>query len=187
MNLPKLHLSCLKDQLRKALNYVQIRKDYVASTNSHVVVWYNTSDLFDKDFIDKLPEEGILVHREDWAKIQKSTHCRVDNGIIYASSPKFRKILIEVVNADEMRFPDWRAVIPNNARASIDVDSIGLNPNYVHLVGKILETENLKFEFIGRRGIVSCLIRSTFDDDKGTAMVLGLDIRDSLDRIVTFN
>lgn len=62
--IPKIYECLSDDLLRPVMCHALITKDETAASNSHILVVHKTSELFNQEFIDDLPEGGILVGKD---------------------------------------------------------------------------------------------------------------------------
>lgn len=168
--MPELNLATSKDETRPIYNYVKVNKNNVVATNTHLLIWYKTEDLFDAEFIESIPEEGILIHREDWAKFKDCT-ISWHNDLIKLSHNKRRDIFIKPDTQKEIgTFPNWEAVIPKENEDFNPISEIRINAEYAALIQKIMQSEGLDFSFYGQnRGIICTPINN---DTSGKALLM---------------
>lgn len=95
----KLDLLCSRDVLKPILNHVFVTKDWCLATDAVVMGRVPTHRIFRKDFIEGLPDGGVLIHWEDWKKLKGKVMCFWKSkeviGINYFKKPKNE--LIEAV------------------------------------------------------------------------------------------
>jgi hypothetical protein len=146
----KLHLACAKDDLREALQYVLVLKDFMVATDAHIAAVVPTEQVFeDEVFRSFIPEEGLLIHREDWQKLVAfdAAVWKTEGEVIRLMSKKKRDMLIEVVkNGEDFHFPNWRAIIPNEYDSN-PIESIGANASNLLRCQQALGLESLKMTF----------------------------------------
>lgn len=144
----KLHLICSNDALRPTMHFVKITKEYMFATDGCVAGVIPTCNLFDQDFINGIPEQGILVHKDDFAKLIKGAFFvwRIPGEVISVLNQKTRNFLIEVeTESKEGKFPDILSVIPKNKDGN--VSKIGINFKLAYNLQQALGFENCKLEF----------------------------------------
>ena len=125
----KLHLVCGKDDYRPTLNYVKATKHNVVATDGHCLAVIPTSEIFDEEFIEGIPDTGVLIHHEDWKKMisYQFVSWKIPGQIIKTSGKK-RGILIEVEMENEgdlKNYPNWDAVVPTGK--NVGIPEIGIN------------------------------------------------------------
>ena len=177
--LPQLHLACVKDETRTALEHIQIDKAYTVATNAHILVWFETSNIFDQDFIDQLPEKDpIYIHSEDWKKIFKQEFFSLENNVIKAQG-KGRPILIETVELD-VKYPNFKVVIPNSNETPLkEINAIALNIPLLNTVNTILGKPHrgCLFNFYGKRK--SVIVAPSDIDTPGKAIIMPLALKET--------
>lgn len=152
----KLHLLCSKDNMRPSMNHVKVTKEYCIATDAHILAAVPTELMFDPEFIDKIPEQGILIHHEDWKKM--TTGINVvwkSEDVIRVLVKNKRDILIEVESEDEMgKYPDWRAVCPSEDMRE-ELPAIGINAKIAATLQDALGYTSLALSFSGASRAIS--------------------------------
>lgn len=143
--LPPLHLAASDDELRPALNHIEILDGIATATNAMVIARLNLtsySNLTD-EAIAKL--NGKLIHRDIWESIQDADLIEVyDNTIHYVKGGIKADINIET----ELKFPDYHAIIQSVANSIFDKKSfVCFNPKYIQIAAKLFPSENLICRF----------------------------------------
>ena len=140
----KLHLICGKDPHRTQMHFVKITKTQMLATNGCVAGIIPTNSLFDDDFIKDIPEDGVLVHSEDFSKISQGLffEWKVAGEIIKIINSKKRDILIEV---EKGTFPDILRCVPINRNGT--TGAIGINFSQAKLLQDALGFQSCKIEF----------------------------------------
>lgn len=64
MKFPKLHLVCSDDDLRPAMQCIQVGKEFTFASDAHILVRHKTSEIFKDEFVQTLPENPILIPRK---------------------------------------------------------------------------------------------------------------------------
>lgn len=124
--LPKLHLCCAYDELRPVMQHVFVSKEDIVSSDSHMLIRFNTEEIFDSEFIEAMPER-FLIHAENW-KIMAKRHDFIffkDNKIEVIQSG--RSLFIPIVLEDDLgKYPDYKLVMERLEKTPID--KIGIKP-----------------------------------------------------------
>ena len=109
----KLHLACSKKHF--SMQHIKVTKENCIATDSHILAVIPTELIFNSEFIFDIPEQGFLIHSEDYKKMIQfdKTTWKTKGEVVKMEHKKKRPILIEVVKeSDAGRFVDWKAVIP---------------------------------------------------------------------------
>ena len=175
----RLDLLCSKDELRPVMNYVKVTKDWCEATDAHIGARVRTSIVLGDDFIERIPEEGILIHREDWKRITQANHIVwKSKDVIRLIFNKKRDVLIEVEYESEVgKYVNLEAVIPQGEQ--VEVKQIGVNPKLLDTLGKALGVEwALKLMFFGQnQAIKVCPISAENESDyQAVIMPVRLDM-----------
>ena len=128
--IPKIYECLGKDQLRPVLEYAFITKKKTCATDAHVLIAYDTEELFGQEFVDALPDEGILLNEtalQDMAK--KDANSITFNGKIEVQhlgrSP--HKAYFDYKTQESVgTYPDFESVIPKKEDGE-PVPHIGVN------------------------------------------------------------
>ena len=150
----KLDLIASKDDLRPIMNFIVVSKINCVATNGNVLGVVPTGEIFDEDFINDLPEDGILIHREDWKKLYDTSSIfihDIDSKTIKIIYPKKRSVIIEFSTEDaEGKYPKWDSVIP---KSEGETSEMNINPRLLALLTKALGyTTGCKLTFCGHLG-----------------------------------
>ncbi|MBS3739659.1 MAG: hypothetical protein KGY51_11810 [Psychroflexus sp.] len=160
-----LHLITSKDDLRPPLKYIKVTKENCVATNAHVIGVIPTTDIFSDEFIEKVPEEGFILHPEDWKKLKNNTDIVwKSNDVIKISYSKKRDALIEIESESNIgKFPNWEAILPSEYAETQPLPSIGINMKLAYDLQKAIGSDKgLKLDFYGvAKGVVVKPIRST--------------------------
>lgn len=148
----ELNLICAKDEMRPVMQYVKVTKNYCIATNAHVLGKIKTETIFDLEFIAKLPEEGILVHQEDWKKLKNAVliEWKSNDVIKICYSGKKRDVLIESETESNIgTYPNIDAVIPTKENRQVELNQIAFNASLLLDLQKALNIPNVKLQFSG--------------------------------------
>lgn len=136
--------------MRPSMNYIKVTKEYCIATDAHALAAVPTELMFDLEFIDKIPEEGVLIHHEDWKKM--TTGINVvwkSEDVIRVLVKNKRDILIEVESEAEVgKYPDWRVVCPTDDMRE-DLPAIGINAKIAATLQDALGYTGLAMTFTG--------------------------------------
>lgn len=149
----KLDLACGKDDLREVMQYVKVTREVMVATNAHILAVVPTADMFNDEFIQAIPEEGVLIHREDWKKMlqYEIATWKTEGEVIKLIHPKKRNLLIEVEKEEDIsRFPNWEAVIPDAKDRVVELNQIRINFELGVELQKALGFENGRLSFSGQ-------------------------------------
>lgn len=143
--LPPLHLAASDDELRPALNHVQVLDGIATATNAHIIAQLNLSEYstLPADTIKQL--SGKLIHRNVWESIMDADLLQVEGDTIHYES--------DGIKADyditcDLKFPDVKVIIDSVAQSIFDKKSfICFNPEWVKIASKIFPSENLICRF----------------------------------------
>ena len=168
----KLHLLCAKDDLRPTLNHVKVTREVCVATDAHILAAVPTELMFDNDFISQIPEQGVLIHHEDWRKMCAGI------GVAWKSEDVLRVImksgkrdvLIEVESESEVgKYPNWEDVVPRENMRE-DVGSIGINAKFAATLQDALDWPSLKLSFNGVSRAMT--VSNARDDSEGITAII---------------
>lgn len=167
----KLHLLCDKGDMRPAMNHIKVTKEYCIATDAHALAAVPTKLMFNLEFIDKIPEEGVLIHHEDWKKM--TTGINVvwkSEDVIRVLVKNKRDILIEVESEAEVgKYPEWRAVCPKDDMRE-DIPAIGINAKIAATLQDALGWTSLALNFNGASRAIS--VTPAKKEDEGVIAIL---------------
>lgn len=143
--LPPLHLACSDDELRPALNHIEIVDGIATATNAHIIAQLNLAEysLLDEETIRHLSNK--LIHKDVWESILDADVLTVEDDIIHYEKGG--------IKADydiqcDLKFPDHRAIITSVAKSIFDKKSfVCFNPKFIQIAAKIFPSENLICRF----------------------------------------
>ena len=163
----KLHLICSNDKMRPEMHFVKITKTQMIATNGWVAGVIPTNSLFDDDFINDIPEDGILVHSEDFSKISQGLFFKwkVPGEILKIINSKKRDILIEV---EKGTFPDILKCVPKKLDGI--TDAIGINFSQAKLLQDALGFQSCKIQFSDESKVMYITDASTEKQNFGLLM-----------------
>lgn len=180
--IPKIYECLGKDQLRPVFSYAFITKKKTVATDAHVLIAYDTTELFDKEFVNALPEDGILLDVDALKDMSKK-----DVGFIGLSD---KIIVIHFVKGGNKTsyfdfktqeqvatFLNWEVVIPEKSSEE-PLTCIGVNAKHLIRVQNAMgpDCEGLKCFFTGLdRAIIVEPVNSIYKSV--TAIVMPIEIK----------
>lgn len=143
--LPPIHLACSEDELRPAMQHIEILDGIATATNAHIIAKLNLAEYsqLDDETIKQL--SGKLIHRDVWESIIDADVLTVDGDIIHYEKGS--------VKADfniecQLKFPDHKAIINSVANSIFDKKSfVCFNPKWIQIASKIFPSESLICRF----------------------------------------
>lgn len=154
----KLHLICGKGDLRQIMQYVKVTKEELVATNGHVLGIIPTTDVFNEEFIEGIPDKGMLIHREDWAKIIAAEIVAWKSDDIIrcvnkkrsgSDRPLKRDVLVEVESEDKIgNYVNWMSVIPE--MNGFELNEIGIDFKLAATLQEALGLDSCRLNFVDR-------------------------------------
>ena len=143
--LPKLHLCCSDDELRPVMNHVFVSKEDIVSSDSHMLIKFNTEEIFDPDFIEAMPKR-FLIHGENWKMMAKR------HDFIFFKDDRIEvikndySILIPIVLEDKIgKYPDYKLVMGKLEKTPIE--KIGIKPELLKKLSLAIGSKILQLYF----------------------------------------
>ena len=170
----KLNLITSTDKLRPIFHFVKITKSQMFATNGHAAGVIPTNSLFDDDFIEDIPEDGILVHSEDFFKITQGLtfQWKVAGEIIKIINKNKRDVLIEVETEEKQgKFPDVLRCVPINPTST---QIIGIDFSIAKLLQDALGFQSSKVEFF-ENGIMQ--ITSPLKENQNFGILMPINLK----------
>lgn len=156
----QLHLITRKDQFNPALAFVKITKEWMVATTSYVIGIVPTEDTFDEEFIERMPDEGILMHADDYKVCAKADRVEWagDGLIIRTKTGNKRPVLVEATTEEKEgdTFPQWERVVYDTEVPLEDVKMAGIDGEKLVLLQKALGAWALRLEFRGGGKGIMC-------------------------------
>lgn len=153
----ELNLICSNDDLRPAMMHVKITKENMVATNAHVLGVIPTKEVFSDEFIEGIPENGMLIHKDDYKKLKNFENAtwKSKDVIEIHYRGKKRNVLIPICTEENVgTFPKWETLIPREEDAQ-ELSKIGVNMSLAYDLQRALDAENLKMVFIApNKGIL---------------------------------
>lgn len=143
--LPPLHLACSDDELRPALQHIEIKKGIATATNAHIIAQMNLNEYseLEEETIKKL--DGKLIHRDLWELILDAEIITVEGDVLHYIKGGVRA---DVNISTDFKFPDHKVIIKAVANSIFDKKSfVCFNPKLIQIAAKIFPSENLICRF----------------------------------------
>lgn len=152
---PSLSPICSTDELRPVMGYVLVTKEKFVATDAHVMIWHNTPEFFDEDFINQIPEKGLLIHREDWKKIEKAAFLTLKENMIeifYDGKKRNEFIKPEENEGNIGKYPRYEEVIPKEIGHNNKLPQLSIAPELLLKAKKAINNgvSNLVMVFTGK-------------------------------------
>ena len=172
--LPKVHLCCKKDNLRPAMNNIQITKEHIVAVNGFVIVVLDTTEIFSDDFIDGFPADEFYITRDNWQTMIAAKDLQWEGDII--KIVKSRGVLYVPINKEpSFKYPSWKNIIPDRNDLN-PLDKIGINPQYLSDLNAALPYDTFKLHFKSQTSGI--LITDCSEEYKSYGMIMPLIIND---------
>lgn len=143
--LPPLHLACSDDELRPALQHIEIIDGIATATNAHIICRLNLAEYstLTDDVIREL--NGKLIHRDVWETIQDATLIEVVENTIHYEKGGIRA---DFDITCDLKFPDHKTIVDAVANSIFDKKSfVCFNPKWITIANKIFPSESLICRF----------------------------------------
>lgn len=166
--IPKIYECLSKDELREVLNYALVTKEHTVATDAHILVEHSTLELFGKEFVENVPEEGMLLGGDALREMAKKTvqfiiynknaETAARLGVINVLHNKGGKAIFEPQTQEKIgTFPNWKAVIPS-MDDNLLVMAIGIDAKKALRLQNALATEasGISCYFTGEKTAILC-------------------------------
>lgn len=172
-----LNLLASKDELRPVFMYIQIKDGFAYVTNSHVFAKVPLSEIFPNLEIDSTEE--FYISAKDWEKAKFATMFSiVREGQTFTSYDKkmnkiwqFESLTPDQFNSKVGRYPNIEYIIPVPSEELGNINSIGIDSEYLGLLGKALGVKVLSLFFYSANKII--LVRC-FGNDNAVNTLAGI-------------
>lgn len=142
---PPLHLAASEDELRPALNHIEVVDGIATATNGCILAQLNLSkySTLPDDTIRQL--SGKMIHKDVWKIICDADLIEVNGDIIHYEKGG--------IKADynifcDLKFPDHKGLVNAVANSKFDRKSfVCFNPEWIKIASKIFPSENLICRF----------------------------------------
>ena len=158
--IPKIHECLSKDEYREVLNYAYVTKEHTVATDAHLLVVHSTPELFDKEFVKAIPEEGMLLGGDALREMAKKTVQFIvfDKGTIKVLHNKGGQAIFEPQTQEEIgTFPNWESVMPKMEDNSL-IMAIGIDAKKALRMQNALgiDQAGMKCYFTGESKAILC-------------------------------
>ena len=143
--LPPIHLACCDDDLRPALQHVEVIDGIATATNAYIIARMNLAaySKLDEETIKKL--NGKLIHRDVWAELIDADIMTVEGDSIHMDKGGI-KATFDI--RTDYKFPDHHSIIDAVAKSIFDAKSfVCFNPKFIAIASKLFPSENLICRF----------------------------------------
>lgn len=143
--LPPIHLACTDDELRPALQMVEVIDGIATATNGNIIARMNLGaySKLEDETIKKL--NGKLIHRDVWESIVDADILTVDGDSIHMDKGGI-KATFDI--STDLKFPDHHTIIQAVANSIFDNKSfVCFNPKFIAIAAKLFPSENLICRF----------------------------------------
>lgn len=186
--LPSLHLTASKDELREAMQYVQVKTFdqpgtygpagiYATATDAHTLAFCNLADHLAG--LESIPGPEILIKADQYKKLTGPKVYFLDfaqpGQVISRDKAGQQLDAVPYLTTDQgPRFPEWPNVLPTSEPEGTGL--IGIHPNNIGKICDIMSAGPLVFEFRGpTRGIIVQYL-SAEEHGTGKAVIMPLVI-----------
>ena len=166
--LPQIYQCLADNDLRPAMMYALLKKSLIAATDAHILVVHASSELFDKEFLESIPEDGLLLGKEVLKDLTKTSIHSVtyhpDMKLIEVfHRPKrvggsFKRYFeVKLYSETSPLFPNYKDVFPSKDKKPVPVERIGIGPTLLSRLQKAMGANNgVKLEFYGEDEAIIC-------------------------------
>ena len=158
---PKIHKACAIDVLRPVLEHVFVSKEMIKASDTHVLIHHKTEEVFNKEFVESLPDKPILIHRIHFAEMTRCNclhHKRYEDKYMikyyYRELWHYVPFIMEGSIGEStkhfLNYPDTNKVFPKKEDKA-DIGQIGIKPYLLSKVAEALDFEqgSVRCEFHG--------------------------------------
>ena len=141
----KLHLCCANDELRPIMNHLLVTKEFIVASNSHILIEFKTEEIFDPEFIEKMPDR-FLIHYKNWLILtKKHLHLDFEDSkikVLYGE----RDIFIPIVTEEELgKYPKYETLLEE--KNSFEINKIGIQPELLNKLSLAIGSKVLHLFF----------------------------------------
>jgi len=154
MRFPKIYLCCGHNDLRPEFSYAKITKEDTVATNAYIILWHKTSEIFKEDFVESLPDNGIMIHINALRAICKT------NTIKLSLTDNKEYIVLHQKDGSEIRYncqpdnnyPEWKNLF-NKSKNAKPISKIGIKPALLDCLCDAMDTYTriVELEFTDER------------------------------------
>ena len=178
MKLPKMNKVCGNDELRPILDNVFVTKKNVTATNQHVLVSHATKELFDKDFIANIPEEGIYIDAEDWKMLTTEfILLSMDKNLLITvgknKKTKYRETFFKALKVKDIGlFPPFEFLFKGKKNAKYNCGEFGLDSKILLILSEAIGSSQVHLKCTDSQEPIFVCPRSTVDYPSVRAVIM---------------
>lgn len=169
--LPPIHLACSDDELRPALQLVEVIDGIATATNAHIIARMNLGaySKLDESIIQQL--NGKLIHRDVWETLVDADIITVEDDNIHMDKGGI-KATFDI--STDLKFPDHDKIVGAVAKSMFDKKSfVAFNPKFIAVAAKLFPSENLICRFYENNDM---MVFFPSGDAKGFMGIMPMDI-----------
>jgi|SRR6056297_1364627 len=129
----KLHLATSPKEINDTLSHIHMTKEVCRATDMNILAIVPTKEIFseDFDFIQTIPDEGLLIPASVWKELIKYkniSYQSIDEKHFFdlSNGKNAPEIRLEIKSGNSINYPSFDHII--NADRIIKRDYIGINP-----------------------------------------------------------
>ena len=140
----KLHLATSNDNLRPAMQFIQVKNGFCYATDAHILVKVPINEVFGSIVTN---EDEIYISAKEWKdqKMFKAVYIFRNGNILTAFDKKMIKLgMLEFMEKETFedkvgRFPDCERILPEENKPIVDLGKISFNPSLYARICEALE------------------------------------------------
>lgn len=174
MKLPKLNKATSTCGLRPCMMNIFITKEDVVAADGHILVAHKTNDFFSKEFIERIPNEGMYISGEDWKVLTvKFTAITLDKSGIVSVFNKNGERLIRTKSVDRVgKFPDWKELFNQFKNKDNVCGEFGIRPKLLFNLSEAVGSFDLKLKCYDNSSAIQVLPGSPCDYRGVVALIM---------------
>lgn len=169
--LPPIHLACSDDELRPALQLVEVIDGIATACNGNIIARMNLGaySKLDDTIIQQL--NGKLIHRDVWETLVDADIITVEGDNIHMDKGGI-KAMFDI--STDLKFPDHDKIVSAVAKSMFDKKSfVCFNPKFIAVAAKLFPSENLICRFYENNDM---MVFFPSGDAKGFMGIMPMDI-----------
>ena len=169
--LPSIHLACSDDELRPALQLVEVIDGIATATNGHIIARMNLGaySKLEESIIQQL--NGKLIHRDVWETLVDADIITVEDDNIHMDKGGI-KATYDI--STDLKFPDHESIVNAVAKSMFFKKSfVAFNPKHIAIAAKLFPSENLICRFYENNDM---MVFFPSGDAKGFMGIMPMDI-----------
>jgi DNA polymerase III sliding clamp (beta) subunit (PCNA family) len=159
IKLPKLDLVCENNSYRPVLANVKVTKEFTYASDEHIAVKHRTLKLFNSEFVDSIPDNGILIP----SKVIKIINTKKTISIVLTEDKK--QIQLNQLDGSKIsyklftdgNYPNVESVIPNNKDCTT-LNEIAISASLLERLAQGMGANHsiLHLKFFGASKVILC-------------------------------